>query len=78
MYNDESLEVGMASMKKGRTPTGHNRSDVNDRDTFPPEAFDYGDELTKEGIEQVRKKAAEDLKDEEWELVDGFGHPDAY
>lgn len=39
---------------------------------FPAEAYEFEDDVTEEGIEKVRTKAAPVIEAEEWELVDGF------
>lgn len=39
----------------------------------PREAFEYEDDVTKEGVEKVRKKAREAIEKADLELVDGFG-----
>lgn len=48
-------------------------------DGFPPEAFDYDDDVTAEGVETMRKRAQGAIGAEEWVVVDGFGpnHPSA-
>lgn len=39
---------------------------------YPAEAYDYEDDVTEEGVEEVRQKAAPIVEAEEWELIDGF------
>lgn len=45
---------------------------AEDSRRFPPEAFEPNDEVTVEGVEEVRKKAAPHIEAEEWEHIDGF------
>lgn len=40
---------------------------------LPPEAYGYTDDVTAAAVEQIRQKAALFIKNEEWEVVDGFG-----
>ena len=58
----------MTTMKK--TATEHHSS--KDR-KFPPEAYEYHDDVTPEAVERVREKAKAALGDGEWEVIDGFG-----
>jgi hypothetical protein len=44
---------------------------------FPPEAFEPMDDVTEEGIEKVRTKAAPYIEAEEWEHIDGFDGEDS-
>jgi len=39
----------------------------------PREAYEYEDDVTKEGVEKVRRKAREAVEKADLELVDGFG-----
>ena len=40
---------------------------------YPAAAFDYHDDVTKEAVDKVRRKAADQLKAAELEHVDGLG-----
>lgn len=40
---------------------------------FPPEAYTYNDDVTPEGVEMLRGKAARIIESDEWDIVDGFG-----
>jgi hypothetical protein len=40
---------------------------------FPPDRYDYRDDVTTEGVEKVRQKAAPQVKKADLELVDGLG-----
>ncbi len=42
-------------------------------DGFPPEAFDYDDDVSAEGVDVMRKSAQAVIGGEEWIVVDGFG-----
>lgn len=44
---------------------------------FPSEAYEPADDVTEEGIEQLRKKAAPYIEAEEWEHIDGFDGDDS-
>lgn len=44
----------------------------NEPPRFPPEAYDYNDDITHVAVEKVRFKSAQRIAEEEWELVDGF------
>lgn len=60
----------MSTMKK----TDHSHENNNNR-RFPPEAYDYHDDVTKEAVDRIREKARPELDRDEWEVVDGFGRP---
>jgi hypothetical protein len=60
MYDTERWECNMAYM-----PNGDRR--------FPPEAYEYDDDVTPEAVDMVRQKAAKLVEAEHWEVVDGFG-----
>ncbi len=55
----------MSSMKK----PDHRHEDRR----FPPEAYDYHDDVTKEAVDRVKEKARDEIEKGNWELVDGFG-----
>jgi len=40
---------------------------------YPPEAYNYNDDVTPEAVDFMRKKAAKVMATDEWEVVDGFG-----
>lgn len=40
---------------------------------FPPEAFEYTDDVTPEAAAQLRDSAKKEIETDEWELIDGFG-----
>lgn len=44
---------------------------------FPPEAYEPMDDVTDEGVELVRRKAAPIIEAEEWEHIDGFDGEDS-
>jgi hypothetical protein len=61
----------MSTMKKtAPRTTGVASKEVR---SFPPAAFDYHDDVTKEAVDKVRAKAADRLKKADLELVDGLG-----
>ncbi|SEM41155.1 hypothetical protein SAMN05443999_1306 [Roseovarius azorensis] len=41
--------------------------------SFPPEAFDYSDDIVGEVVDAIRKERGVDVKNGDWELVDGIG-----
>lgn len=43
--------------------------------SFPPEAYEYNDDITEAGVEEIRRRAASDIDFEEWEHVDGLNIP---
>lgn len=45
----------------------------NDERRFPAEAYALMDDVTPEGVQEMREKAASTIDAEEWEVVDGFG-----
>ena len=45
----------------------------NDERRFPPEAYVFMDDVTPEGVDEMRKRASKAVDAEEWEVVDGFG-----
>ena len=57
----------MSTMKQtAHTPDKKNRE-------FPPDRYDYRDDVDSEGVEKVRRKAAPQVKKADLELVDGLG-----
>ncbi len=44
---------------------------VNHR--FPPEAFDYNDDVTAEALKVIRSKFGVDVNNKKWTVVDGLG-----
>ena len=44
-----------------------------DGTVYPPEAYDYHGEVSKEAIEKLKEKVGEDFSDDDWETIDGFG-----
>lgn len=41
-------------------------------DRFPPEAYDYGDDVTPEAVALLRPDAV-DVSGDGWTMIDGFG-----
>ena len=39
--------------------------------TFPPEAYAYEADVTPEGVEEMRRRAAKDIEGQDWEVVSG-------
>lgn len=64
------MENKMA-MRQRATAGDANASNGSRR--FPPEAYDYADEVTYEAAEALRKKVGIDFNSEEWEVIDGYG-----
>lgn len=44
----------------------------NEPPRFPPEAYDYNDDITAEAVEKVRSKSSQKFDSKEWEIVSGF------
>jgi len=63
----EEREGEMSVMKSKATPENNTRRE------FPREAYDYKDDVTKEALDKVRKKAAPYVEKADLELVDGLG-----
>lgn len=42
---------------------------------YPPQAYDYHDDVTKEAVDKVREQARPIIEHGEWEVIDGFGRP---
>ena len=59
----------MSSMKKLLVSQGATHSGRE----YPKEAYDYHDDVTKEAVDKVRKKAAPIIEKGDWEVVEGFG-----
>lgn len=57
----------MSTMKKTAADDNHKGR------KFPAEAYEYHDDVTKEGVDKVREKVREVLGEGEWEVIDGFG-----
>lgn len=73
MYGTGMLERTMsAPMRKSAVTVSS--SEVRD---YPRDAFNYHDDVTREGVAILRQKAADVMATDEWEVVDGFGlsHP---
>lgn len=60
----------MSSMKKTATAGNHDRK-------FPPEAYEYDDDVTKEAVDKVRDDARRLIENGDWEVIDGFGRSPA-
>lgn len=43
---------------------------------FPPEAFDYGEPLTKEAIADLQREADKTLKTKKWVVIERIGVDD--
>lgn len=57
----------MSTMKQTASTTEKKRRE------FPPDRYDYRDDVTSEGVEKVRQKAAPHVTKADLELVDGLG-----
>jgi len=44
---------------------GHGRA-------FPPEAFQYNDDVTQETVKTIQEKADRIIREEEWVVIDGY------
>lgn len=56
----------MSTMKKTATEQSPDRK-------FPPEAYEYNDDVTKEAADKVRDDARHLIEKGDWEVIDGFG-----
>lgn len=57
-------------MKK--TATANHAAETKGR-KFPAEAYEYGDDVTPEGVEEMRELARHHIDGGDWEVIDGFG-----
>ena len=48
--------------------------DIADGRKFPPEAYDFDDDVTSEAVAQMQAMADKGMDDDGWEIVDGFGY----
>lgn len=72
MYDAERWECSMASVaRKSAAPL--KAAATNGDRRFPPEAYEYDDDVTPEAVDAIRQKAAKLVEAEQWEVVDGFG-----
>ena len=62
------LEMTMA--KKQGKPTV---ADGGAARAYPPEAYDYDDDVTPKGVAQIRERSGVDLSTRRVRLIDGFG-----
>ncbi|WP_375588894.1 hypothetical protein ABWH89_18105 [Hoeflea alexandrii] len=58
-----------SAMKKANGPTKNH----GDAPRFPPEAYEYSDDVTPNAVKTMREAANKSLAEDEWEIVDGFG-----
>lgn len=56
--------------KKAKTTIGDANGGFQ---SFPPEAFDYSDDVVAETVEAIREERGVDVNSGDWELVDGIG-----
>ena len=56
--------------KKAKTTIGSANGGFQ---SFPPEAFDYSDDIVAAVVESIREDRGVDVNDGDWELVDGIG-----
>lgn len=40
---------------------------------FPPEAFEYNDDVTTEVVKKLKAERGVDTSDKRWRVIDGFG-----
>lgn len=73
MYDIERLEFDMAAPMRNARPNRAAASSAGDDRRFPPEAYDFADDVTPEAVEEMRQKAKSAIDADEWEIVDGFG-----
>ena len=45
----------------------------HDVDDFPPDAYDYDDDVSSKGVDAMRERAKNAISAEEWVVVDGLG-----
>ena len=55
----------MSTVKKTAAHNNHGRK-------FPPEAYEWDDDVTKEAVDKVREEVRPLIETAEWELIDGF------
>ena len=60
------------AQKHPRQPTMSGGPGKADR-PFPPEAYEYSDDVTPEGVQQMRDRSGVDVTSGNWKLIDGFG-----
>ena len=68
-YGHISLErraVNLSTVKKTAAHNNHGRK-------FPPEAYEWDDDVTKEAVDKVREEVRPLIETAEWEVIDGFG-----
>lgn len=70
MYDEKFLEKQMTGpMRKTVDPTASSGG----QSRFPPEAYQFNDDVTAEAVASLRNRASAVMEADEWEVVDGFG-----
>ncbi|OEC94395.1 hypothetical protein [Rhizobium sp. YK2] len=60
-------------MNKATKKHDHRSAFNNGNHDFPPEAYEYHDDVTPAAVEIIRKRVQPKIAAEEWEVVDGIG-----